>query len=115
MVVDGLEVDADADAEDDGEARGLLCGADGPGGDMKDEEEVLEVSIPTGPSSTRVEPQAAVLQAGQHGWMLMVLKSMLMLMMKMKMKMERQEDFLVEQTDPEVICSKRKRRRRKSG
>jgi len=50
MDVDGLEVDVNvegldggdeeeaADAED-GEARGLLCGADGPGGDMNEEEE----------------------------------------------------------------------------
>ena len=53
MDVDGLEVDVNvegldggeeeeaADAED-GEARGLLCGADGPGGDMNEEEEEEE-------------------------------------------------------------------------
>ena len=56
MDVDGLEVDVNvegldggeeedaADAED-GEARGLLCGADGPGGDMNEEEEEEEVRL----------------------------------------------------------------------
>ena len=34
------------DAAEDGEGRGLLCGADGPGGDMnEDEEEVEEVRL----------------------------------------------------------------------
>jgi len=77
MDVDGLEVDSDADAEDEdgGDARGLLCGADGPGGDMKEdeeEEEEVEVNIPTGPSSMRVEPQTVALQVGQHRWKSMV-------------------------------------------
>ena len=54
MDVDGLEVDVNVEgleggeegAAEDGEGRGLLCGADGPGGDMnEDEEEVEEVRL----------------------------------------------------------------------
>ena len=45
MDVDGLEVDVNVEGlevADDGEGRGLLCGADGPGGDMNEEEEEVE-------------------------------------------------------------------------
>ena len=45
MDVDGLEVDVNVEGlevADDGEGRGLLCGADGPGGDMNEEEEEEE-------------------------------------------------------------------------
>ena len=51
--VDGLEVDVGVEALDGedkaaaeaGEARGLRCGADGPGGDMNEEEEEEEVRL----------------------------------------------------------------------
>ena len=42
MDVDGLEVDVNVEGlevADDGEGRGLLCGADGPGGDMNEDKE----------------------------------------------------------------------------
>ena len=44
MDVDGLEVDVNVEGLDggedgDGEGSGLLCGAEGPGGDMNEEEE----------------------------------------------------------------------------
>ena len=50
MDVDGLEVDVNVEgleggeeaAAEDGEGRGLLCGADGPGGDMNEEEDEVE-------------------------------------------------------------------------
>ena len=45
MDVDGLEVDVNVEGlevADDGEGRGLLCGADGPGGDMNEDEEEVE-------------------------------------------------------------------------
>ena len=45
MDVDGLEVDVSVEGlevADDGEGRGLLCGADGPGGDMNEDEEEVE-------------------------------------------------------------------------
>ena len=45
MDVDGLEVDVNVEGlevADDGEGRGLLCGADGPGGDINEDEEEVE-------------------------------------------------------------------------
>ena len=45
MDVDGLEVDVNVEGLEDGEGRGLLCGADGPGGDMKEEEDEEEVRL----------------------------------------------------------------------
>ena len=53
MDVEGLEVDVNVEgleggeegAAEDGEGRGLLCGADGPGGDMNEEEEEDEEEV----------------------------------------------------------------------